>query len=385
MVRNQTSAKTLGLHLHLTLAVSGAGLPLGVLCCGFDEPPAREASHEQDPGQGGEEPAGKKDTVQGVGDSANETQRWLDGLHDVARAASQLPRKTRVISVMDREADFFELFDAQRRMGGIDVLVRAQHDRRLGEGVAKLFATLRNAPADGHVEIEIARVSERPKSSRKQARPARSARVARAEVHYRELILPSTVEGFEPVTLWAVHVRESVAPEGEKPVEWFLLTSVRVDCLEAALETVGHYLRRWRVEDFFRVLKSGCRAEHLAFHTAERLQRAITINTVIAWRLMLMTLLGREVPQCDAELLFGDVELRFLNDYAADCGLGAPHTLAAAVLLVALLGGYQNRKHDPPPGHQLMWRGYERMSLATLGYRMAEKHRRGATGIVQNE
>ena len=25
--RNQTSAKTLGLHLHLTLAVSGAGLP----------------------------------------------------------------------------------------------------------------------------------------------------------------------------------------------------------------------------------------------------------------------------------------------------------------------------------------------------------------------
>ena len=55
------------------------------------------------------------------------------------------------------------------------------------------------------------------------------------------------------------------------------------------------------------------------------------------------------------------------------------------MLLVALLGGYQNRKHDPPPGHQLMWRGYERMSLATLGYRMAEKHRRGATGIVQNE
>ena len=179
-------------------------------------PPAREASHEQDPGQGGEEPAGKKDTVQGAGDSANETQRWLDGLHDVARAASQLPRKTRVISVMDREADFFELFDAQRRMGGIDVLVRAQHDRRLGEGVAKLFATLRNAPADGHVEIEIARVSERPKSSRKQARPARSARVARAEVHYRELILPSTVEGFEPVTLWAVHVREKRRARGRE-------------------------------------------------------------------------------------------------------------------------------------------------------------------------
>ena len=382
--RNQTSAKTLGLHLHLTLAVSGAGLPLGVLRCGFDEPPAREGAHEQGPGEADDEQFGNEATAQETDDSPRKPRRWLDGLHDVAEAASQLPHKTRVISVMDREADFFELFDAQRRMGRVDVLVRAKHDRRLDEGMAKLFETLRNAPADGQVEIDIARVSERPKASRKPARPARSARVARAEVHYRELTLPSPVKGLAPVTLWAVHVRESVPPEGEKPLEWFLLTSVRVDCLDAALETVGHYLRRWRVEDFFRVLKSGCRAEHLGFHSAERLQRALAIQAVIAWRLMLMTLLGRAVPECDAELLFSDVELRFLTDYAADSGLDPPHTLAAAVLLVALLGGYQNRKHDPPPGHQIMWRGYERMSIATLGYRIAERHRSRA-GFVQQE
>ena len=137
------------------------------------------------------------------------------------------------------------------------------------------------------------------------------------------------------------------------------------------------------MEDFFRVLKSGCRAEHLGFHSAERHERALAIQAVIAWRLMLMTLLGREVPECDAELLFSDAELRFLADYAADSGLPAPDTLAGAVLLVALLGGCQNRKHDPPPGHQIMWRGYERMSIATLGYRIAE--RRGRAGIVQDE
>ena len=382
--RNQTSAKTRGLHLHLTLAVSGAGLPLGVLRCGFDEPPPGEDSPEQAPGESGEEHAGSQDTEQQADDSAHKTRRWLDGLHDVAEAASELPRKTRVISVMDREADFFELFDAQRRTGRVDVLVRAKHDRRLGEGLPKLFETLRNAPADGHVEIDIARVSARPKASRKPARPARTARIARAEVHYRELMLPATIEGLAPVTLWAVHVRETAPPEDEAPVEWFLLTSVRIASIEAALEAIGHYLRRWRVEDFFRVLKSGCRAEHLGFHSAERLERALTIQAVIAWRLMLMTLLGREVPECDAELLFSDIELRFLADYAADCGLDPPDTLAGAVLLVALLCGYQNRRHDPPPGHQIMWRGYERMSLATLGYRIAEK-RRGEAGIVQNE
>ena len=103
--------------------------------------------------------------------------------------------------------------------------------------------------------------------------------------------------------------------ETTKPVEWFLLTSVRVECIEAALDTIEHYLRRWRMEDFFRVLKSGCRAEHLGFHSAERLQRALTIQAVIAWRLMLMTLLGREVPECDTELLFtahsGEADHRF--------------------------------------------------------------------------
>ena len=212
--RNQTTAKTRGLHLHLTLAVSGAGLPLGVLRCGFDEPPPGEASPEQGPENGDEASCGPTDTEPDDDDSARKTRRWLDGLHDVAEAASHLPRKVRVISVMDREADFFELFDAQRRLGRVDVLVRAKHNRRLGQGLAKLFDALRNAPAAGHVEIDIARVSERPKTSRKQARPARTARVARAEVHYRELSVPSTIEGLAPVTLWAVHVRETAPPEG---------------------------------------------------------------------------------------------------------------------------------------------------------------------------
>jgi len=64
------------------------------------------------------------------------------------------------------------------------------------------------------------------------------------------------------------------------------------------------------------VLKSGCRIEDLAHATAERLRRAIAINLVIAWRIMLMTLLGREDAGLPAEVLFSDVELRTLHAYA---------------------------------------------------------------------
>ena len=363
--RNQTAAQILGLHLHLTLAVNGEGLPLGVLRCGFDAPPAA-----------GENAAGD--------DVAGKTRRWLDGLDDIAGAAAELSRKTRVVGVMDREADCFELFDRRRQLDRVEVLVRAKHDRRLGPDGPKLFAAMRAGAVGGHVEIEIDRLSERKKSSRKPARPQRTGRLARAEVRYKKLALPATVPGADPIPVSAVHVVETSPPEGEKAVEWLLLTSLAVNDIDAAVEVVGFYLRRWRVEELFRVLKSGCRAEHLAFHTADRLQRAIAINTVIAWRLMAMTLLGRDVPECDAELMFTDIELRFLRDYADDIGRSPPPNLGAAVLLVAILGGYQNRKHDPPPGNQLMWRGYERISTATLGYRMAER-RRERSRVVQNE
>ena len=363
--RNQTAAETLGLHPHLTLAVNGEGLPLGVLRCGFDAPPAA-----------GENAAGD--------DVAGKTRPWLDGLDDIAGATAELSRKTRVVGVMDREADCFELFDRRRQLDRVEVLVRAKHDRRLGPDGPKLFAVMRAGAAGGHVEIEIDRLSEREKSSRKPARPKRTGRLARADVRHKKLTLPATVPGADPMPVSAVHVVETSPPEGEKAVEWLLLTRLEVNDIDAAAEVVGFYLRRWRVEELFRVLKSGCRAEHLAFRTADRLQRAIAINTVIAWRLMAMTLLGRDVPECDAELMFTDIELRFLRDYADDIGRSPPPILGAAVPLVAILGGYQNRKHDPPPGNQLMWRGYERISTATLGYRMAER-RRERSGVVQNE
>ena len=125
-----------------------------------------------------------------------------------------IPSTSGGTNVINDFADGEEVDVILEGVGGVDALVRAKHDRRLGEGVSKLFATLRNAPADGHVEIEIDRRSERRKSSRKQARPARSARVASAEVHYRELTLPATVEGREPVTLWRGYERMSAATLG---------------------------------------------------------------------------------------------------------------------------------------------------------------------------
>ena len=158
--------------------------------------------------------------------------------------------------------------------------------------------------------------------------------------------------------VWAIHVREVAPPAKADPIEWYLLTTAEVRSLDEAEQIIAFYLLRWRVEDTFRVLKSGCKVEELQMQKATRLHLVITMHMVTAWRLMLTTLLGRVDPDLPADIIFTNTELTVLRAYAQTNGLPEHTDLASAVRLVALMGGYRNRKHDPPPGFEIMWRGY---------------------------
>ena len=135
-----------------------------------------------------------------------------------------------------------------------------------------------------------------------------------------------------------------------------------VESADDAERILTWYGLRWRIEDYFRVLKSGCRIEELENRTAGRLQRAAAINIVIAWRIHLMTRLGRELPGLPSEILFSDVELRVLTLFAKSCRMAPPKNLGDAVFLVARLGGYFKRKRDPP-GAEVMWNGYAQLAV----------------------
>ena len=89
---------------------------------------------------------------------------------------------------------------------------------------------------------------------------------------------------------------------------------------------------------------------------------------VIAWRLTAMTLLGRDTPELPADILFSDIEIIALEDFAKDRKLPPPDNLGRAVLTMAMLGGYLNRKRDPPPGHAKLWEGYTRLATTAQTY-----------------
>ena len=107
-----------------------------------------------------------------------------------------------------------------------------------------------------------------------------------------------------------------------------MLTTREITTDEQAQECLRWYCLRWRIEDWHRVLKSGCRIETLQHKTAGRLKRAIAINLVIAWRIMLMTLLGRQFPELPANMMFSDLEIEVLQAYAKKTELASPPCLA---------------------------------------------------------
>jgi hypothetical protein len=59
-------------------------------------------------------------------------------------------------------------------------------------------------------------------------------------------------------------------------------------------------------------MKSGCKILEHQNHSAEVLLRAIALDAVIAWRMMLLALLGREVPELPAGTLFDPCECEVL-------------------------------------------------------------------------
>ena len=131
--------------------MSAEGLPLGVVRAQFDAPVPAGAAHKA--------PEQRK------------SWRWMEGLRDCAELAARCP-DTRVVGVMDREADIFELFEHQRQDPRVELLVRAKNNRRIA-GEHKLFERLRAAPERARLHIAVGRQSARPKTSKQKLKTKR--------------------------------------------------------------------------------------------------------------------------------------------------------------------------------------------------------------------
>jgi hypothetical protein len=338
---------TRGLMVHSGLAVTPEGLPLGIL---EQQVWARE------------EETGKRQTRRKRMVEEKESFRWLEM---VDSAESLIPRKVRVWVVGDREADIFELFAMERR-AGLELVVRETHDRKVkSEEVKSLHAAVEAAPVLGMMKVKVPR-------SRK-----RKARTATLEVRASGVTLlpPRNHLGrgdLSPVEVSVVRVREKGStPAGEEPIEWTILTTVPVHSLADAVRIVRAYAERWKVERYHYVLKSGCGVEKLQLETAERIERALSLYNVVAWRLLCLTYIARVAPEIPCTVVLEEDEWKALYVIGSKHAEPLPKTTPSvreAVRGIAMLGGFLGRKGDGEPGVQAIWTGFRRLMDFTLAW-----------------
>jgi hypothetical protein len=132
---------------------------------------------------------------------------------------------------------------------------------------------------------------------------------------------------------------------------------------------------RWKIETFHKILKSGARAEEAKLRTASRLVNLIAVLCILSWRIFWMTMMSRVQPQAEPQIAMTKTEILLLCHAMKSKRQSTPQpeTLNDAILLLAKLGGYLARAHDPPPGNLILWRGLARLTDIKLGFLIAKE------------
>ena len=355
-----------GLSMHICFAITAAGLPLGLL----DQQLFARQLRSKVPG--------KTDPKDLLPVEEKESYRWLTALKNANDAVAG----TRIVTICDREADFYDLFRQAHELS-VPVLVRAKVNRPVNrqsgnseEKAVKLWDYMKAQPAAGTRSVKVAK---REKSNHDCAR---DSRIAEVEVKTGSFTLSPSKNHIKQrgaqlpdINMNTIYVRESDPPEGEEAVEWMLLTNLPIDSFEDACEKIAWYALRWRIEMFFKVLKSGFRVEDCRLGTADRLIRYLTVMSIVAWRLFMLTIIARTAPESSASEFLTENEWKvlFRKTNRDKPFPETPPVVGTVITWIARLGGYLDRKNDPPPGTLVLWRGWKRLIDLADGWSMANQ------------
>jgi hypothetical protein len=331
-----------GLKLHSVLSATLDGVPAGLV---YQQVWARDPAT-----------VGQRHQRRQRATAEQESQRWIDG---VVGCEAVLPPELALVTIADREADIYDLFALPRRAGH-DLLIRAAHDRNLAEGSERLWAAAQAGVNLGEHTVTVGRRPDQP--LRTATLTVRVATIALdPPLHHRQRARCPAI----PV--WAIWAAETQPPAGCAAVQWLLLTTLPVTTVAEAVTGLVWYALRWLIERYHVVLKSGCRIEALQLATAARLERALALYSIVAWRLLWLTYLARQTPDAPCTLALAPPAWQALwcVHHQTPTLPATPPTLAEAVRWIAQLGGFLGRTGDGAPGVKVLWRGLQRLDDLT--------------------
>jgi hypothetical protein len=341
----------LALQVHTTLALSLAGVPMGLLS---------QLVWTRDP-----EDNHKSERRRELPIEEKESGKWLAAL---AQSQQNIILGTTLVHVGDREADIYDLFLAVAQTPHAELLVRACRDRKLGEN-SYLFEFMAMQPILEIKNVSLPRADERP--AKTVLMSLRCARVTLKPPKHRK------IEKLPEMVIDAIFVEEMYPIDEKKKVQWLLLTTLAVESTADAWERVRWYKLRWRIERYHLVLKSGCKIEERQLATVGRMSMCLAMYSIVASRLLELMYGARENPLWRADILLEKEEWEVVYGIRypeKELPKEAP-TLQELVREIAGLGGFLGRKGDGQPGVKTLWLGLRRLQDILIGYRWARLNR----------
>ena len=327
-----------GVQVMSALAVDETGAPIGLTA---QRMWVREARSQR--------------KAKGAPALGGENLHWLETLESNRRAFADIEGATPWYQ-LDRGADCWQVLlyaDKTRSL----LTVRAAHDRRLDDEVARLWGTLESTPVRARQWVEVPTRAplkvKRREGKQRHTRYIERGKDRRVKLEIRASRVPIRVKppqsGPIIVEINAVLARERNGKRGEA-IEWMLLTTAPILSRANVLEVVKGYAFRWRVEDFHRAWKRGlCNVENKQLRSREAIYKWATLLAAVATRAMRLTRLARQTPDALASTEFSAVELEALIALRRPRDLrGREPTLAEVVRWTAELGGYTGPWNGPP-------------------------------------
>ena len=336
-----------GLLFHPTLVVTPQRVPLGLIDL------ETWARSKEDFGESQRKEASKRPIEE------KESFKWIKSLEATERFQHDLENEeTKVLSVFDREGDVFEVLSkAAGSTVRSGLVVRVAWDRRVQvEHPQKhVWSFMEAQPVAGSLTITVPR------------KPGCKEREATLLVRFAQVTIRAPknrpVPDRTPVSVFCVYAHEEDPPKHTEPVSWMLFTTEDVGSFDDACTVIHWYTIRWMIEIFFRILKSGCKAEERQLERRERLERCLALDSIVAWRVLYLTTIGRELPDLPCSVVFEEHEWKgvwaFLERKASVPD--EPPTLQEVVRMIGRLGGHLGRKQDKQPGPMTIWRGLQRL------------------------
>jgi hypothetical protein len=281
-----------------------------------------------------------------------ESIRWIQ---NIKQSSDLFKNPEQLIHICDREGDIYELF-SETINSKSNFIVRACVNRR-NHDKSTVEKHMKTSKIKGRYQVSYRNKNDKIVT-------------CNLKVKYKKLILrpPEGKKEYPDVEVTVIHaIEDGARNDGKDKIFWRLITNLPVNSLSDAIEKIQWYSLRWKIEVYFKILKSGCRSEYLKLREASRITKMLTINCIIGWRVYWLTMINRTGEKLPAKLVFSNTEMKILKSLIPSRNKKSKLYLHDYIIKTAQLGGYLNRNNDGPPGNSVIWKGLTKLGDILIG------------------